>query len=190
MEREPETGGGCRKEQWPPRSGCYFTCPDNSCVKEGRDCVDDFNDCECDDGFVKLESGSHPNRCIPEPIDNAYGCKRQNWPRVEHCEFVCPEGSCAKKDRVCIDTINDCDCGPGARMRDGRCDRDEDYCMKEQWPPEPGCTYRCPDNACMKAGRNCLNDFSDCECKKVSFPSSPPLLPVFLQSIDVVFGEP
>ena len=30
----------CAKQQYPPRDGCNFVCPDHSCVKEGRECVD------------------------------------------------------------------------------------------------------------------------------------------------------
>lgn len=39
-------------------------------------------------------------------------------------------------------------------------------CMKEQWPKSSDCTFRCPDNSCVKPTAKCVNSFDDCECSR------------------------
>ena len=51
----------CRRQSQPPGVyGCDFTCPENSCVREGRNCIESIADCECESGYKM-----HGRECVP-----------------------------------------------------------------------------------------------------------------------------
>mmetsp|Transcript_20417 Transcript_20417/g.48601 ORF Transcript_20417/g.48601 Transcript_20417/m.48601 type:complete len:264 (-) Transcript_20417:307-1098(-) len=157
--------GGCQKEQWPPKSGCHYTCPEHSCVKSGRTCVNNFDDCECDHGWEKHSGGW----CVPEDHSGGEDCRRTQWPPKTGCSYECPEHSCVKSGRSCVNNFDDCECEYGWEKHSGGWCVTEDYsdeegCRRTQWPPKTGCTYECPEHSCVKSGRSCVNNFDDCEC--------------------------
>ena len=107
----PNSGGACRRKQFPPRTDgrCSFICPRNSCVKEGRACVDEIGDCACKQGF-QLDAQSRlciidTSKCIRTPPKGSPGC-----------QFKCPQHSCIKAGHGCVDGIEDCVCSDGYIM--------------------------------------------------------------------------
>lgn len=39
-------------------------------------------------------------------------------------------------------------------------------CRKEQYPADPNCPFRCPDNSCVKQSSTCVKSIDDCECDR------------------------
>mmetsp|Transcript_46395 Transcript_46395/g.116043 ORF Transcript_46395/g.116043 Transcript_46395/m.116043 type:complete len:217 (-) Transcript_46395:223-873(-) len=39
-------------------------------------------------------------------------------------------------------------------------------CLKAQWPADPKCPFRCPDNSCVKQSSTCVKSIDDCECER------------------------
>lgn len=105
----------CRKTQYPPNRNCLYECPENSCVKQGRLCVDTIDDCECQRGYTWYE-----DKCVSEDF-----CRKYQWPEKWNCKFTCPPNSCVKSGRSCVDNFDDCECEPGYEMRHGTCLRNE-----------------------------------------------------------------
>lgn len=108
------------------------------------------------------------------------GCRNAEFPPRDKCTFVCPEKSCAKSTRSCIDEISDCECMEGYIMADGVCKpvceegealygdtcKEIGYCPKTQQDVVPGCDYVCPENSCADPGQGCVSSFGDCDCQE------------------------
>jgi len=117
--KSPRSAGGvCRRKQYPPRADgrCSFICPRNSCVKDGRACVDTIGDCACTEGFTTDLKRNicviDTSECIQTPPKGSAGC-----------HFKCPPYSCIKSGHGCVDGIEDCACVGGYIMdaATGRC---------------------------------------------------------------------
>jgi len=119
---EPDNSRQCfRKQPGHPQEGCDYECPENSCIRDGVTCVESFRDCECWRGFMPVPFQS---KCVPKPLpsDVRKHCLREQYPPDPKCNFVCPENSCAKAWRQCIDDVDDCMCNEGYEMNGvGQC---------------------------------------------------------------------
>jgi len=157
--------GSCRRTQWPPSDHCKYECPANSCVKPGRQCVNNIYDCECASGYV-LSNGrceeprsdyetdnNGPKSCLWQGKsyahqvwrDNACQCFDGSW----KCQEVGPKGCLWQGRWFAHDAWRDDSCM--------RCDDGSWKCSAPANPPpqEKGCT----DNFSLPFGlENCVCD--------------------------------
>jgi len=192
---------------------CSFTCPEFSCMKNSRSCLNALDDCKCADS---LEMDYEAGKCVPKgtiaqkTFDNLLEgegprCQRvqRNVPTGRTCDFICPVGSCLKGSRKCLNALNDCRCTENGYTMDyeaAECVTMEVFkaraaereaaaeaakiaeeaakalqaakeaaaanCMRTQEVVPVGkvCDFVCPDNSCFKTDRRCLNELSDCIC--------------------------
>ena len=109
----------CSRQQWPPKDGCGFTCPENSCAKKSSVCIDDIHDCQCVIGY-KMSKGGSCKRPICLRGDIMYS--EGYYPKSKGCDFVCPENSCAKpRAGDCIHDMDDCRCQRGWKKQGDIC---------------------------------------------------------------------
>ena len=114
----------CLREPINPSSNCNFQCPENSCIREGIMCVDNLNDCVCQEGFHPTAAGmcekplkppsSKPSSSKPPSSSNSNICPEVE--KSDNCSFECPENSCPKGHVLCVDNISDCECNSGFRL--------------------------------------------------------------------------
>lgn len=101
--REKLDGSGFCVQEW---CSANYSCPTNAIRKEGRQCYDTINDCECISGFF-MASGKciDASACAPgHHMDGSGYCVR-DWCSAD---FQCPSGTTRIPGRQCYDTINDC----------------------------------------------------------------------------------
>ena len=189
----------CSRQQWPPKDGCDFTCPENSCAKGSNVCIDDIQDCQCVVGYKMSEDG----RCErPKCVTGDMMYSEGYYHKRKGCDFVCPENSCARgRSQDCIRDMDDCRCRI-AWTREGdicvpkKCEFDGYEFQQRQWrdnncqcrngawvcnsgEPEK-CTFEgnqfedgaWRDNYCI-----CNNGQWDCDEKPPPSPPSPQTTP-------------
>ena len=122
--RKLVSSNSCLREPNNPSSNCNFMCPENSCIREGIMCVDNLNDCVCEEGYHPTAAGlcekpieppsSKPPSSKPPSSSNSYKCPEVE--KSDNCNFECPENSCAKENVMCVDNISDCECNSGFKL--------------------------------------------------------------------------
>lgn len=142
-----------------------YKCPANSHRRPNRQCYNNCNDCECNDGYVMNSKGQCEQKC-PEHQKFVSGYCVMDWC---HDDFKCPSNSHRLPNRQCYNNAHDCACNDGYVMNaHGQCEKKcpehqklvAGYCVMD-W-----CTadYQCPRNSHRIPGRQCYNNCDDCQC--------------------------
>jgi hypothetical protein len=105
----------------PPAQCPNYVCPVNSCRIPGRACYYNFDDCQCNQGYKKV-NGKCVQDCLP-------GFKLvSGYCVIESChdDFHCPANSARIPGRQCYNNFDDCQCNSGWR-KSGIC------CVRGYW---------------------------------------------------------
>jgi hypothetical protein len=137
------------------KTWCYndFKCPAYSQRVLGRDCYNNFDDCQCQYGYYKNGDqckrvcDRNGNQCLSdEKLVSGY-CVKQ-WC---YDDFQCPTDSTRLAGRDCYNNMDNCQCNSGFH-------RAGDVCVRDN------VCYQCPMFSHKKTGCQCKNTMDDCEC--------------------------
>jgi hypothetical protein len=120
---------------------CYkdFQCPANSFRVSGIDCYDGFEDCQCNNGYYKLNGA-----CVAIKSTTNTQC------------YQCPMNSnqrlSSEPGYQCKNTMDDCPCIADYKNVDGYCVAN--WCQSN---------FQCPFGRKRIPGRRCYDQITDCQ---------------------------
>lgn len=136
-----------------------FQGPRHSVRKANRDCYINFDDCECESGYIH------------RPHNGEDYCVADDCPATAN--FDCPDHSTRILGQQCYDTFGDCKCDDGYYKSGNSCILPGSDCPSAQPKLDASgdcvvatchANFQCPSNSARIPGRNCYDSFDGCEC--------------------------
>jgi len=87
-------------------SKCSYSCPTHASRLPNRECYNNFDDCECNFGYMKQHG-----RCVSK-------CRN---------DYYCPANSHRIPGRKCYNNFGDCECEHGYKKQNGKCIKQPTY---------------------------------------------------------------